>query len=430
MVRVVGLVWVVGGGLSGPREAGGIEIEIRYGLDTNGFFQQAGSREALRAVCDFFEGIIGDRLARIDESEWPASYSWQGTITHPGNGASGYSVGSQVVPEDTVILYAGGRSMSSAGLGGPGGWGASGSSAWLQLIRSRGQGSTDGPGASDIGIWGGSISFSTARQWNFSLSAPGGSGKVDFVPIALHEVAHALGFGTSDSWDAKLSGSSFTGPNSAAVFGRFVPVDPYGGHWQDDGACVWPTGHDPVNPKNVLSRTLGQFGVPSGLDQIALMDPSSCSAGSYLRVMTEVDVAGLADIGWQVAIEPEPAPDPELEISVNASGTSVRLTWRTGRGYSYQPQSSTDLDTWFDVGGPREGDGSVMSADPPAPSGDLTFYRLAITPNTGSGSLTLGAASVIAPVVPDSEPADVLLSAWKAPRVADGCEHCASGEPH
>lgn len=31
-----------------------VQIEIDYSLDTNGFFDQPGSREALRAVCDYF----------------------------------------------------------------------------------------------------------------------------------------------------------------------------------------------------------------------------------------------------------------------------------------------------------------------------------------------------------------------------------------
>ena len=89
-----------------------IKIQLDYTYDTNGFFNQAGAKEALRAVADFYEPLLTDSLSRIDTAQWPAGNTWSAVFTHPGTGAQ-QDIANLVVPADTLIVYAGGRALGA-----------------------------------------------------------------------------------------------------------------------------------------------------------------------------------------------------------------------------------------------------------------------------------------------------------------------------
>lgn len=364
------------GFLVGESEA--VEIEIDYSFDTAGFFDQAGSREALRAVCDYFETIITDDLDRIDVAEWPAGFTWAPTFFNPATG-NRVSVLNRVIPRDTYVLYVGGRmNLGAAGQAGPGGFtSARGDRAFFDLLRSRGEAGALATPPTDVGSWGGSATFDLSRQWSFLLTTRGPNSQSNFVSIALHELAHVFGIGTAPAWTTHVSGNVFTGPRSAASFGRDVPLQSGGGHWQDDAACVFSTGHNPSNPLNVLSRTLEHFGVPAGREQIALMDPSLCNTGSFLRVLTELDVAGLEDMGWEIAIPRDP---PAVELVRNPANGAVTLRWEALAVDTYQVQESISLDGWVDIGAAVAGVAGATSFTDSSPPTGLNFYRIAVNP--------------------------------------------------
>ena len=96
----------------------------------------------------------------------------------------------------------------------------------------------------------------------------------------MHELGHLLGIGTSNSWNNLISGSNFTGAASSALFGGFVPLSGDLGHWAEG--------------------TLGNSGT-----QEALMDPSILEGTR--KVFTDLDLAGLTDVGWEVTPIPVPA---------------------------------------------------------------------------------------------------------------------------
>lgn len=394
--------------------AGGLEIHIDYSLDKNGFFGQPGSQEAMRAVCDYFESIITDNLARIDPAEWTGE-TWQRRFFHPSTGADTLLPG-LVVPEDTIVLYVGGRNDIgfALGRGGPGGYSATASGAdgraWFELLKSRGQTGALLSPPTDYAPWGGSIAFNNTLNWNFSLTSPGGG--LSFVSTALHEVAHVLGIGITDtSWFTYVTGSGFTGSASVASYGGNVPLEPDGGHWQNDGACSGTTGYLPGNPLNVLSKTVAQFGTPAGLDQIARLDSSGCQAGPFHLVMTELDLAGLADVGWEIAsIQPEKNELPELLAAVDAGSGDVTLSWLANPALTYQVEEAQGLAGWADLGDPISGEMGMyefIDSDPPT---GRNFYRLEITP-TEPGAIAFEALA-------GERTVDV------APRVAHGCKGC------
>jgi len=399
-----------------------IQIEIDYSLDANGFFNRPGSKEAFRQVCDFFESILSDDLSRIDQSQWTGEL-WTAKVTNPATGAESSFPG-KVVPADTVIIYAGGRSLGGPlGIGGPAYYSASGggtdAQAWFDLLRSRGEAGALQVPRRDFASWGGSVSFSTTATWNFSLTSASGSGSA-FVSTALHELGHIFGIGTAESWDSYISGSVFTGPKSVASFGGNVPLAGDGSHWRDDGRCVFPTGYDPSNPLNVLSKTLGQFGTPAGIFQIARMDPSSCQISGNHQVFTELDVAGLADIGWQIATLPQAVVvPPPLAISVDRVDGAVTLSWNADPGLGYQVEESPTLMGWVDIGQPisgRSGPVSFVDSNPPV---GMNFYRLEVDHASPPSPAAL---SIKTPDMWEGERVFVETE----PRSAEGCGDCGS----
>lgn len=265
-------------------------LNFDYSYD-GGFFSGAnqGRQSILEAAGSFFEQRITDQLSAINSG---GGNQFDVSFKRPDTGVritlEGYSVAA-----DTLVIYAGGRELGSTlGTGGPGGFSVSGSSGFVDTAVNRGQGTTQGAAADDFGPWGGAIAFdSVGTNWYFDSdpsTSEGFSGS-DFYSVALHEIGHVLGYGTSDSWDNLVVNAStdpaFTGPNATALNGgsNLPLADP--GHWQNG----WQSTIDGV----------------AGSEQEVAMDPSLTTG--HRKVFTDLDLAGLQDIGWDVSPVPVPA---------------------------------------------------------------------------------------------------------------------------
>ena len=129
---------------------------------------------------------------------------------HPATGDPGVLAEHITIPADTIVIFAGGRPLPSQNVaqGGPGGWSASYiQAAWIDQLMNRGQaGITDGLGdhleeISDFSLWGVAITFDSASTvWHTQPETVTPEGQFDFYAAAMHDLTHALGFGTSDSW--------------------------------------------------------------------------------------------------------------------------------------------------------------------------------------------------------------------------------------
>ena len=182
-----------------------LDIQIDYSLDDNNFFNTQERRDAIEAVAQFYGDLLQDNLLRIDSSEFPSNFFWVPSIFHPATGAF-TSLDELVIPEDTIIVFVGSRNLrgNRRGEAGPGGFSnARGDEEWFDLLFGRGQAGAEfrfeqANQRTDIGLWGGVISFDSDTTWNFSLTEnqPG----FEFVNVALHEMAHVLGIGVSDPW--------------------------------------------------------------------------------------------------------------------------------------------------------------------------------------------------------------------------------------
>jgi hypothetical protein len=266
-------------------DATALAIQLDYRFDTRGFFdashpQGAAARGALERAAAAFASI-SDALAPIA----PASgNTWTtGTFLHPGAGGF-VSVADLAVPADAIVVFVGGRPLGGA-LGFASGstiGSASGDPAFLETLAARGQLGALDPIPTDFGPWGGSITFNAAAPWHFGVSAGPAVTEQDFLTTATHEIAHILGIGIAASWDARVFDGHFEGAASIASFGEPVRVDATGGHWAEGVAS--------------LAR---------GVAQETLMDPTT--SRGVREWMTDLDWAGLRDVGWQVVPEPRSA---------------------------------------------------------------------------------------------------------------------------
>ncbi len=122
----------------------------------------------------------------------------------------------------------------------------------------------------DFEPWTAWISFDRDEDFYFdpapdtSLNVP--IGKTDFATVAIHELGHCLGFGTSDAFSAHVAGGQFTGPATSAVFGSAVALS---GDNRHIGQSVVFQGKKPLMD---VSDSAGQRQLPSGLDLAMLAD--------------------------------------------------------------------------------------------------------------------------------------------------------------
>jgi hypothetical protein len=263
---------------------GKVVISLDYSLDgPDGMFdattaQGRAARAAMERAAQVYADRFVDNLTAITSG---GGNSWSGRIVNPGTGDANYAPGLTGVAANVIKVYVGGREFTGLDVanGGAGGADVTGSSAFQANAASRGQAGALASPATDVGPWGGSVAFDTATNWYFGLGAGGLSpSTVDFLSVATHELAHLLGFSSSQaSWEDLVSSGRFTGAAATAVNGGVAPTVS-GSHW--------------------LGMT-SRVGSASGPVQVALME-ASVTTGVRRRV-TLLDWAALDDIGWELA---------------------------------------------------------------------------------------------------------------------------------
>lgn len=263
---------------SGTAQAN-IDIVFDFTYDTNNFFASTERLNALNAAAAVFETRFADTLTAITSS---GGNSFDAVFFNPSNINSDITLDSASFAANEFRVYAGGQNLGSStlGVGGPGGFGCSGFGSFCANATSRGQGIVQGASANDFASWGGAISFNSNSAWHFGSTTAGLDGtENDFFSVAVHELAHVLGFATADSFERLISNGTFTGATSSALFGQNVPLTS-DGHWAE-----------------------GTFSTVNGVSQEAAMDPTIFRGTR--KNFTNLDYAAMQDIGWQVTAVPE-----------------------------------------------------------------------------------------------------------------------------
>lgn len=243
---------------SGGQTVSSFDIRIDYRYDTNGFFNDPQRRAALEAAANTWESIIKDEFPDV-----PVGTATP-FVSNPQTDVDDTFVTD--TPIDDVLVFVGARNLggNTLAVAGPSGF-------FQSNLRYTG---------SNFEPWIGSMSFDAATQWFFDPTLdtaddiPGNS--FDFYSIALHELAHVLGFGTSQAFTNLISNASagFNGDRAkAANGGGPVPLEP--------------------------APDLGHFATGYRINGVEPLMDSTASPGMR-EFVTSVDIAALADIGYIV----------------------------------------------------------------------------------------------------------------------------------
>lgn len=131
-------------------------------------------------------------------------------------------------------------------------------------------------------------------DWHLDHTTMPSVGEYDLYTVAKHEMLHILGIGQSGVWDSLRSGLNFTGSKSIEVFNR------------TDADTANPLNLVPLDDVDHWDNSLQSIVASDGITlQDTLMGPQ-LREGQRLEI-TELDLAGLNDIGWEITAVPEPA---------------------------------------------------------------------------------------------------------------------------
>jgi hypothetical protein len=301
-----------------------INVQLNYTYDSTNFFGNgnpqgaaagAQAKAALEAAASFYSTILTDTFSAIQtpppfhSSQFDGQVTWQWTenFNNPTTN-SATLVTNASIAADQYVVYAGARSLSGGepGSGSPGGfsWSATPTGSFSQqevnqinTITNTFQNEVEHRGqASGFARWGGVVTFDNdgSTPWFFdNLGTPSGNVN-DFYSVAIHELAHSLGFGSSSEWQALVNGSNFVGVNATAQNGgNAVPLSGDLAHW-------------------LAGTTSVVYG--TSISQEASMDPDL--QNGTRKQLTALDAAGLKDIGWSLG----PVPEPSTAMLIHIAG--------------------------------------------------------------------------------------------------------------
>ncbi|GEM_PF-1198032 len=289
-------------------------IVFDYTYDSSGFLNPQARRDVLETAASVYESRITDDLTAISPS---GSNTWTAVFNNPSTNTQ-VNRSNLNVPADTIIVYVGARNLTSGlGLGGPGGFSAFATPAFVANLQTRGETGVDpnSTNDTDYALWGGTIAFDNASTWNFSLDPPT-TGQNDFYSVALHELGHILGLGTAESFENKINGSKqFIGAKSVATFGGPIPMntDQFGN--LDDG-------HFAPNTQSTLPGT-------STTQEVALDPQLTTGTRKYL---TDLDWAAIDDLGWDVTAVAGPTDYGDAPDATSGTGAGNYQTRSVDNG--------------------------------------------------------------------------------------------------
>jgi hypothetical protein len=312
------------------RLAPAITVRFDYSYDQFGFFSDPEPKAALQRAATAIGSRLADNLSAIVPS---GSNTWQASFFNPITGET-ILLDNPTIRENEIVVFVAGAPLSGSelGLATTGGFSATGSRAWLDTVRARGQTGALAAPKSDYSTWGGMITFDTRTNWNFSTGNPA-SDQYDFGTVALHELMHIFGFGLGEpAFVRHVVGGLFTGPAVVAAAGAPVPVV--------------------GNPPDHWAPGVRVNGAASP------MEPT-LRAGEK-RTLTAIDYAALDDIGWEVFDGPArptsavvqeessaaPTPVPALiPVAVPTASSVVAATLPAGRAAVGTPYGAVVLGT-------------------------------------------------------------------------------------
>ncbi|MCP5535286.1 MAG: PEP-CTERM sorting domain-containing protein [Akkermansiaceae bacterium] len=319
--------------LTTPSKALNIELDYSYDAGTDHFFEtNERAKSALEKAAADISALINTTLAPVQETYTGSdgftsvTFDWDYLFINPTDGTQ-ESISNPSLAANTVKIFVGVRELAGVTLasGGPAGvqLGISASNispTYLQnaideavVNSNNGIGRGAGPviqningttlfggypgsynldiGAGIGNLWfdvdtdnkKGKDSDSTLESfWHFDHTTPVDAGKYDLYSVALHEMLHVVGLGTSTTWDDQISGATnWTGSHVINLYGT------------GNGLIESGSGH-------VADGTMSTR-LDNGSSQTAVVVPF-IGMGER-RLLTELDAAFLRDLGYSTVPE-------------------------------------------------------------------------------------------------------------------------------
>ncbi|MGB0776154.1 MAG: PEP-CTERM sorting domain-containing protein, partial [Akkermansiaceae bacterium] len=334
-----------------------IEIQLDFGHDdaTHGFYAshpkaksavEKAAKDLSKAISASLQQISGDLYSGTNGGT-EARFDWGWSYVNPVTGAT-EQISSPSVGNDTVIVYVGTRNISSGSTLGQGGIGGASvlisaggfpqPTEWIDAVTAaelssntamtRGggpvvntiSGSANFAGYNGVydldyglsvgNLWldidtdnNGSSDSAAALDnfWHYDSETAVAAGKMDFYTVALHELLHVLGAGTTQTWDQLSNSTQWLGAEASGIAGTSYILD-------SDGHHIAP---------GVLSARLSD-----GVFQESILSPGVTPG--VRKELTELDLAILEDLGYNVSYTPVPEPSSAALFVIGLLAATTR----------------------------------------------------------------------------------------------------------
>jgi len=290
------LAFVAGFSLLFCGDAGAIDIQFDYTLDTSGFFSDPDRKAVLEKAGDAWEAALtGATTPAIPlgtgGNTWTLKFNRPDVAANLGD-AKNYPIVNRPLPADTIVIYVGARPDVYGGFLGYAEYEYSwaGFSSWGNMMNTRNS-------STNFDSFGGAVAFDSDAAWHFDTdptTKESFPGQYDFYSLALHEIGHLLGFnqGAAAFWRQSLGGT-FTGPTVVSVYGGEPPISGSSGHWQagllfGGNPCVMST---PLSPNVRVDL--------NPIDKAVMPDLGYAASGSILVTITPPEAVA-AGARWKI----------------------------------------------------------------------------------------------------------------------------------
>ncbi len=142
--------------------------------------------------------------------------------------------------------------------------------------------------------------------WHVDHNTPVAANKIDLFSVAVNEIATAIGFGTSDSFETQANGTDWLGSEVIELLGS--------------GESVL----DPSLPTRILSGTQS-ISITDGSVQDVSLDGNITTG--VREELTALDLAFLRDIGFDTIV-PQIGQDGDFDLDTDVDGSDFLLLQR------------------------------------------------------------------------------------------------------